>query len=234
VSEHLARGGDACLVEGETLFLSRGAQRTALARVSEIPIAFAGAARHNVANALAAAGGAWALGFPAPAIANALTRFASDPIQNPGRANVWKVAGATFFLDFAHNPHGMRALAGMMAAIPATRRALVIGQAGDRDDESIRDLARAAWTMRPDRVIVKELESYLRGRERGVVPKILCDEFRAAGAGDAVLSRHESELDAVRAALDWARPGDVILLTVHEHRGDVMALLDAAAAPSAR
>ena len=229
VAGHLARGGDACLLEGETLVFARGAERTALASVAEIPIAFAGAARHNVANALAAAGGAWALGLPASAIANVLTTFASDPIQNPGRANVWKVGGATFFLDFAHNPHGMRALAGMMAAIPATRRGLVIGQAGDRDDESIRDLARGAWTMRPDRVFVKELESYLRGRERGVVPKILCDEFRAAGAGDAALSRHESELDAVRSALDWARPGDVILLTVHENRSEVMARLDEAA-----
>ena len=87
--------------------------------------------------------------------------------------------------------------------------------------------------MRPDRVFIKELEEYLRGRERGVVPAILDGEFRALGAGEGVVSRYEGELDAVRAALDWARPGDLILLTVHEHRRDVIEILDALGAKSA-
>jgi len=129
-------------------------------------------------------------------------------------------------VDFAHNPHGVDALARMMAAMPGTRRAILLGQAGDRDDASIRELARSAWTMRPDRIFIKELEEYLRGRERGVVPAILESEFRALGAGEGVVSRHEGELDAVRAALAWARPGDLLLLTVHEHRDEVIGLLD--------
>jgi hypothetical protein len=59
-------------------------------------------------------------------------------------------------------------------------------------------------------------------------------EFRALGAGEGVVSRHERELDAVRAALAWAKPGDLILLTVHEHRGDVIGLLDELAVGRAR
>ncbi len=226
VTEHLARGGEACLLDGDALVFARGEERRTVARVGEVPLTFGGAARHNIANALAAIGGAMALGLPMEAITRALTSFVSDPLHNPGRANVWKVGGATVIVDFAHNPHGMGALARMMAAMPSTRRAIVMGQAGDRDDASIRELAQSAWTMRPDRIFIKELEEYLRGRERGVVPAILEEEFRALGAGGGVVSRHEGELDAVQAAIDWARPGDLILLTIHEHRDDVIGLLD--------
>lgn len=226
VARHLAGGGDGCLLEGDTLVFARGGSRAPVAPVGEIPIAFGGAARHNVANALAAIGGAMALGLPADAIGRALRAFRSDPGQNPGRANVWNLSGVTAIVDFAHNPHGVEALARMTAALPATRRALVIGQAGDRDDASIRDLARAAWAMRPDRIFVKELEDYLRGRERGAVPAILEREFRELGAAAPSLSRHEGELAAIHEALAWARAGDLVLLTTHERRRDVIELLN--------
>ena len=226
VTAHLARGGDACLLDGDALVFARGAERRVVARLAEVPLTFGGAARHNIANALAAIAGAFAVSIPLDAITRALASFVSDPEHNPGRANIWNVAGAKVIVDFAHNPHGMDALARMMAAMPAARRGLVIGQAGDRDDESIRELARSGWTMRPDRIFVKELEVYLRGRERGVVPAMLEAEFRALGAGDGVLSRHEGELDAVRAALAWLKPGDLLLLTVHEDREGVAALLN--------
>jgi cyanophycin synthetase len=233
LAAHLAAGGQACFLDGNALVLARGGERLALARLDEVPLTFGGAARHNVANALCAIGAASALALPVEAITRALTTFASDRERNPGRANVWTIGGASIILDFAHNPHGLDALARMMVALPAGRRAIVLGQAGDRDDASIRDLARSAWSMRPDHVFIKELEEYLRGRERGVVPAILESEFRALGAGEGVCSRYDGELDAVRAALHWARPGDLILLTVHEHRDDVMQLLDAVGAKSA-
>ncbi|HEU4334882.1 MAG TPA: Mur ligase family protein [Candidatus Eisenbacteria bacterium] len=229
VARHLAGGGDGCLLEGDTLVFARAGSRSPVARVGEIPIAFGGAARHNVANALAAIGGAMALGLPADAIGRALRAFRSDPGRNPGRANVWDLGGVTAIVDFAHNPHGVEALARMTAALPAARRALVIGQAGDRDDASIRDLARAAWAMRPDRIFVKELEDYLRGRERGAVPAILEGEFRELGAAASSLSRHDGELAAIHEALAWSRPGDLVLLTTHERRREVILLLDSLA-----
>jgi cyanophycin synthetase len=232
LAPHLGRGGDAAYLDGDSLVWARGGERRVLARLAEVPMTFGGAARHNVANALGAIAAAEALSIPQEAIADALRSFASDPARNPGRANVWRVGGATIVLDFAHNPHGMRALAGMMASLPAERRAIVTGQAGDRDDASIRELAQSAWTMRPDRIFIKELEEYLRGRKRGVVPAILEAEFRALGAGEGVLSRHDREIDAVRAAIDWARPGDLILLTIHEHRREVMEILDGLGAKS--
>jgi UDP-N-acetylmuramyl tripeptide synthase len=178
-----------------------------------------------VANALAAIGVAAALGLPDEAIRAGLVGFDTGFSTNPGRANVWKLDGVTAIVDFAHNPHGLEALAHMTAALPAQRRAIVIGQAGDRDDESIREFARAAWAIRPEHVFIKEMEVYLRGREPGIVPALIESELLRAGAGPHLLSRWPTELAAVHAALAWARAGDLLLLTTHAQREEVVALL---------
>ena len=230
LAAHLASGGEACVLDGDMLERVRGNQWREIVPVAEVPIAFGGAARHNLANVLAAIGVAAALGLPDDAIRRGLTAFASDPERNPGRANVWRFGGITAIVDFAHNPHGLAALAAMVAALPARRRAIVIGQAGDRDDDSIRELARAAWAVRPDRVYIKEMEIYLRGREPGAVPDLIEAELRRCGAPPEALVRCDSELDAVRAALDWAREGDLLLLTTHAQRDQVIDVLRSAAA----
>jgi cyanophycin synthetase len=223
---HLERDGWAAFRDGDALVIARGRERRVVTRVAEVPIAFGGAAPHNVANALAAIGLAATLGLPDTAIRAGLAGFASDPRTNPGRANVWRLGGVTAIVDYAHNPHGLAALAALVASMPATRRGLVIGQAGDRDDASIREFARAAWAMAPAHVFVKEMESYLRGRELGAVPAILDDELRRAGAGDSARSHWSTELDAVRGALGWARDGDLLLLTTHAQRDEVIGLLE--------
>ena len=225
LAAHVGSGGEACVLDGGTLVLLRGRERRGIASVAEVPIAFGGAARHNVANALAAIGVAVALGLKEAAIRAGLLGFDSDVRTNPGRANVWRLGGATAIVDFAHNPHGLEALAHMIAAMPARRRGIVIGQAGDRDDDAIREFARAAWAMAPEAVFIKEMEVYLRGREPGVVPALIEAELRSAGAGSGTISRWPTELAAVHAALAWARDGDLLLLTTHAQRDEVIALL---------
>src|SRR6185436_1517211 len=101
-----------------------------VARVDEIPSALAGTARHNLANALAAIAVASALDLPLAAITRGLASFAGAA-ANPGRSNLWSVNGARVIVDFAHNPHGLRAMVEMARGLEARRRGLVVGQAGD-------------------------------------------------------------------------------------------------------
>ncbi len=216
----------ATVEDGRFVLVHRGTA-TPLAGVDEAPVTLGGAARYNVANALAAALAAWVLGLPVGAIRAGLTGFARDNAHNPGRLNRFQLDGAQLLVDFAHNPHGLGALAGVARALPAARRLVVIGQAGDRDDEAIRGLARAAWAMGPDRVILKEMPKYLRGRAPGEIPAMLRDELRRAGAPDAAIEDAPGEVAAVEQALAWARPGDLLLLTVHAERDAVLALLAA-------
>jgi UDP-N-acetylmuramyl tripeptide synthase len=194
--------------------------------VADIPITFGGIATHNVANVLAAAAAATALGIEADVIAGALREFGRDLDDNPGRANLLDLGGIRLLLDFAHNPHGMSAIVKLAQTIPAGRRLLLVGQAGDRNDDAIRALARSAWELEPDYVIVKDMEGYLRGRAPGEVPEILAEEFTRLGLPAEALSRAGQEVAAVREALEWARPGDLLVLAVHEDRRAVVALLD--------
>jgi cyanophycin synthetase len=227
LAAHLAAGGDAVLLDGDRLVLARGARRReVVAAVSEVPIAFGGAARYNVANALAAIGLAGALGVPLEAMARGLAAVRNEGgVDNPGRGCLMEIDGFHVLLDYAHNPHGLAALIGFAASLPARRRLLLLGQAGDRDDQAIRELARTAWRLRPDRVIVKELPTMLRGRQPREVPAILEAELLGLGARREDLAYAATELEAVEQALDWARPGDLLLLLVHSQREEAMAVL---------
>ncbi len=225
IAGHRAGGGEAVVLEDDSVVRYRGDERVMILPVDRIPITMGGAARYNVSNVLGVVGAACALGISDDVIARALEQFRPSHIDNPGRLNVFDLGGATVIVDFAHNPHGVRALGEMARAMPAVRRLFMVGQGGDRDDDSIRELARAVWSMEPDCVVVKEMPKYLRGRELGVVPAMIEAELAVAGAPPEAIIHADSEFSGVRAALEWARPGDLLLLTAHEHRTEMLDLM---------
>ncbi len=225
---HLEAGGEGSWLEGEApregrLVRQAAGRREVIAPLAEVPAAFGGAARHNVANALAAAALATAVGLPLAAQRAGLAAFDSDPAHNPGRANRIALEDCTALVDYAHNPHGVNALRGLVESLPAARRIALLGHAGDRSEEAIRGLARAVWELGPVHVVIKEMPELLRGREPGMVPAFLEDELRRLGAGS--IERAPSELEGVRRALQAARPGDLLLLLVHVQREAVLDLL---------
>ncbi len=225
ILEHRQQGGEAVVLEHGDIVRYRGDERTVVLPVERVPITMDGAARYNVANVLGVIGAAGALGIPDEVSAGALEHFRPSHRDNPGRLNVFQLGDARVIVDFAHNPHGVRALGEMARAMTAERRLILVGQAGDRDDESIRDLGRAAWSMGPDCVVVKEMPKYLRGRALGAIPAMIEEELALAGAGPEAIVHADSEMDGVRAALEWARPGDLVLLTAHERRADMLEMM---------
>ena len=132
--------------------------------------------------------------------------------ENPGRCNVYALDGFKVLIDFAHNPAAMSALFDMARAIQAERRVLCFGQAGDRTDELIRELARDAWAIGLERIIVSELPKYHRGREHGDVFRLIRDELLKCGASDEQIGHHEEEMESFADALEWAQPGDLVIL----------------------
>ena len=214
LQEGLADGGDVFTVENGEMVYRSGDQRRALLALAEIPMTLGGAASHNVANALGAAGLAAALGIPLDAIAAGLRDTRRE--DHPGRLNVYEFDGVKAIVDFAHNPHGLQALFETGRSLHAERRLVLIGQAGDRSDEAIRALADAAWAMQPDRIIIKEMGRYARGRSQGEVPGMLRQRFLELGAPAETIGYQEHELAGVREAVEWSRRGDVLILLVHE------------------
>ena len=189
-----------------------------LVDVAAIPAARGGAARYNVRNAMTAAGLAHALGIGDGAIARGLAGFASTPETNPGRGNVFAVGGATALVDFAHNAHGVQALAETVGGAPAERRLVLLSQPGDRTDREIRAFASALGALGADRYVVTELPGYLRGREPGVTPALLREALLASGAAPEAIREAADPAAGVREALAWAAPGDLLLLLVLSHR----------------
>jgi UDP-N-acetylmuramyl tripeptide synthase len=221
--EHLAADGTVCTLDRGRVALRHGSRVEPVVAVAKVPVCFGGAARHNVANALAATALAHALGLANDAIKRGLLSMQVE--DNPGRANLYQVGEVKVLLDFAHNPHGLEAMVAMAAQLEAKRRLLVIGQAGDRSDTDIRDLARAASALRFQRIIIKRLDKYRRSRAPGETAALLREEFLSQGYKARELGASNAETTALRNALRWAGPGDLIVYLAHEDREGVMAML---------
>ncbi len=220
-------GGSAAFVKDGIMTLAKGGDQFAILPVVDFQPGLGGAARYNISNALGAIALAAALNLPVAAMRDAMANFQATPQENPGRGNFFEVGGIQVLIDFAHNPHGVAALADAVKHIAAKRRLFLLGQAGDRSDEDIREMTRKVWDARPDMVVVKEIENKLRGRKLGEIPAIIVDELRTLGAPqDTMLVVADTEFASVRKAIEWAKPGDFLVLLLHVDRKPTMALLD--------
>ena len=225
IREHMGSGGRAVVVSDGLLVRLHGEASRVVIPVADAPVTLGGAASYNISNVLGALALSPSLGVPDDASRAALKSFLPTPDRLPGRTNVLELGGVTVLVDFAHNPHGMDALVDMVLRMPAGRRLVVIGQAGDRDDASVRALARSSVRMLPERIIVKEMERHLRGREPGAVPGIIMEELKASGS-DAQIGQAAGEVEAVRDALTWCKEGDLLVFPIHAEREAVLKLLE--------
>ena len=214
VCAHVGNGGTAFVLDGDDMLLLEGDSSELICRSEDVPITIGGAARHNIANALGAAALCRALGFGISDLRTGLTSMTQD--DNPGRGNLYRLGDFTVLVDFAHNPEALAALLDMAKRLPAKRKALCFGQAGDRPDDLIRELARGAWQSGLDQVFVSELAKYHRGRDAGEVYAIIRDELFECGAKAAQVVHNEQEIDSLNAALKWAEPGDLVVMLALE------------------
>jgi cyanophycin synthetase len=223
-----ARGGGTCAVREGRLVLHHAGQEWVLGDVVRLPLTLEGAASYNVANLAAAALAGAALGLPLASVANTVRRFGAVPQDNPGRLERWRLRGAQVLIDFAHNPDALGQLLRTARALRPQRLCLLLGQAGNRDDDAIAELARTAAGFEPDCIVIKELPRVLRGRALGEVPALIERALLAAGVAAERISAEPDEETAARKLLDAARPGDVIVLPVHtrEVRERLHAILD--------
>src|SRR6478672_985956 len=232
VRRHAASGdGRGYAVDGGVIVELASGRSTPIIEVRRVPITIGGVARHNVANALAAAAAARGLGLSIDQVADGLADFRPSADLAPGRLNLFRVGSTIVIVDFAHNEAGVSAVLDVaegIAAGAAGRAASVtaiVGTAGDRPDDTLRGIARIA-ASRAQRVVIKETLKYLRGRSReGVVGEMLAG-VKAAGRSPSEVTVYETETAALRGELanGDGRPR-VIVLMCHEERDEVFELL---------
>jgi cyanophycin synthetase len=244
VDGHTQRGGAAMVLQpsddGELLALRHGSRTMPLIYAHLIPATLQGRARMNVANALAAAGAAWAAGAHLHDIRQGLRTFSTSFFQAPGRLNEVDVRGFKVIIDYCHNVDGMRRLtefvdltmsgsgpvrrgtrgdgdgrsSGNGASATRSGRAIgVIGIPGDRRDEDQRQYgALAAQSF--DEIIVRE-DKNPRGRRRGETAEHVLEGIRSAQASGARVQQAEAvldELEAARAGMRRAKVGDLVVV----------------------
>jgi cyanophycin synthetase len=218
---------------------ANGDAEAEIVEVARIPIAVGGLARHNVANALAAAAGARGMGASIAEVRDGMVDFAPDAAHSPGRLNLFRLGQRVVIVDFAHNEAGIAAILDVaegIAAGAAARAApitAIIGTAGDRPDDTLRGIGRIA-ASRAQRVAIKQTLKYLRGRSAESVVGELLAGVRAAGMPADDVPVYQTETDALRAELNGStasgggrRPDGarVIVLMCHEEREAVFELL---------
>ena len=240
VGRHRERGGRAYLVRNGVVLEANGGGERPIVEVAEIPIAIGGLARHNVANALAAAGGARGLGATIEEVGRGLSDFAPSAERSPGRLNLFRLGAKVVIVDFAHNEAGVGAVLDVaegIAAGAAGRAApitTIIGTAGDRPDDTLRGIGRIA-AERSQRVAIKQTLKYLRGRTAQSVVGELMVGVVAGGFSAEDVPIYASETDALQAELNGAAGAGahggrsdaprVVVLMCHEDRDGVFGLL---------
>lgn len=214
-----------CHVRDGHLLLRHAGVVHDLGAVAAMPLTLDGHARYNIANLAAAALAATAMGIPAQAIANTCTTFGTAPEDNEGRMHRCQLGGVEVVIDYANNADGLQQV--LQAADTARgkgRLAVMLGHAGNRADADYRALARIAVDNGADLCLLRRHDDYLRGREPGAVAAVIADELQRL-TGDAQRWRIDAdEVESVRAALAWARSGDLLLLVVHSHDARLQAI----------
>ena len=228
VQAHLAHGGELLTVQGGAFVRLLRGNAEVLCRVEEAPITFGGAARHNIANALAAAAVAFALGLPATAISEALRTFGSRAEDNPGRGQVVRTRyGVRVLLDYGHNPAGLRELFHLARTLVGKggRVLSVHTQPGDRTEEDTKALTLEIALASPRWIVLWESDEYRRGRAPGEIAGALRRTLVAAGFDETSIADAYSEADAIGRALAVATPADVVVVAPHIERATVSELL---------
>ncbi|HEY5025833.1 MAG TPA: UDP-N-acetylmuramoyl-L-alanyl-D-glutamate--2,6-diaminopimelate ligase [Acidimicrobiales bacterium] len=162
----------------------------------------------HVANALAAATTAAALGVPEDVIVSGLHH--ATPI--PGRFEVLSTAAPfTIAVDYAHTPEGLRVVLDSARQLAAGHRVLcVFGCGGDRDRDKRPAMGAVAARYADVAIVTSD-------NPRNEDPEAIIGEVVAGvPAGMEVLVRTE-RADAIELAVDLAAPGDVVVVAGKGH-----------------
>jgi cyanophycin synthetase len=171
IDAHIAAGGRAVYLRGSDIVLAAPGMENTIADSRAFPFTLDGAARHNIANALAAVGALICAGHSPAFISEGLRTFRSDAEHNPLRLNLAMLSGVQVLVDYAHNSSAYKAVAETGRALTRGRMIGVITAPGDRRDQELADVGRIC-AERFDELIIYEMDD-LRGRPAGVTAGVI-------------------------------------------------------------
>ncbi|WP_299637520.1 cyanophycin synthetase [uncultured Ruegeria sp.] len=215
VKEHIKAGGKAIVLEkgmsGDMLTIYDNGLHIPVLWSHLIPATLEGKAIFNVQNAMFAAAMAYSFGVDLDNIRHGLRTFDTSYFQAPGRMNVYDEHSFKVILDYGHNPAALKAMAALADQLEIKgRRLCVVAMPGDRRNEDIVDGA-AALAGHFDHFICKA-DDRRRGRGHDEVPQMMRQALIDNGVDDASITIIPDEVEAVKAGLEQAAPGDLLVI----------------------
>jgi cyanophycin synthetase len=198
IEEHCKRGGVACFTDDQYIILRQGVhQYRRIQKINHIPITMEGRAVFNIYNVLAAVLAAHAVGCTTEQIKNTLFTFSNNAKDTPGRVNMFRINNSQVLVDYAHNPHGLRAIGTLISSYKDQQKVGILTGVGDRRDEDIIAYGKIAGEIFD--VVIIRFDKDTRGRG--------CDEIAhllKVGIQDSGNNPHVLQIDEEIEALDYA------------------------------
>jgi len=215
--------------EGMTLYIENGwivhHDLGPVVQVSAIPLTLGGRAQYNTENAMAAIGLAYAIGCTTNAMKQGVSALVPTSTDSRGRSNWLRYNDADVFVDFAHNPDGIRRVVEMGQRWDAVRKGIVLGQAGDRRDDEIQGIGYQAAALNAHAYFLKELPGHSYNRDPNEVVQLLSDALQERGISQDKIFFSKSDIEGAEQAMDWVQEGDLLILLSHEQLDDVMKMV---------
>lgn len=208
---HCRAGGIAAVYEENKLTIIDGGRKLPVCHVNEVPITFDGMAEFNIANALPAILAGYVQGFAIENIRLALKTFHPSPEQTPGRLNIFRLRDFTLMIDYAHNPHGVKALGKFISHYSTGKRTGIIAGVGDRRDEDLAALGREAAQVF-DEIIIRT-DDDLRGRTVDQIFQLISSGIHQVRP-ELEVPLIASEEEALRTAVLQSKPGSFVVVLV--------------------
>lgn len=208
IREHSRRNGLAAIYEDGYLSILEGKWTLRVEKAVNIPVTMGGMAPFMIANALASCLATFAQGVDIELIRQGVRTFQMSAEQTPGRMNLFEVKDYQVLVDYAHNPHGFRAVGDFVRNWSGGKIG-VVGGPGDRRDEDLILLGSISAEIF-DRIIIKE-DQDARGRKPGEVADLITkgvDQVNSDLNCEIILN----EAEATNKALNQAQNNDLVVI----------------------
>ncbi|MEL7408351.1 MAG: cyanophycin synthetase, partial [Cyanobacteria bacterium J06558_2] len=208
IIDHARRNGLAAVYENGYLSIREGKWTLRIEKATNIPMTMGGMAPFMIANALASCLAAFAQGVDIELIRQGVRTFQMSAAQTPGRMNLFDVRDYRVLIDYAHNPHGFKAVGDFVRNCSGNKIG-VVGGPGDRRDEDLISLGTISADLF-DHIIIKE-DLDPRGRKRGEVADLISKGIYQEQPNtncEVILE----EVEAINRALNLAQADDLVVI----------------------
>lgn len=210
IKNHINCGGSAIYEEDNYIIFNKGGRESRVVDIRKIPFCYKGISKSNVRNVMASIVAIDTIYNNHKNIAKVLQELECDLYINPGRQNIISIENYKLMLDYGHNKEAFEEVFTIAKSLNPSKITAIIAAAGDRRDEDIKDLGRAASKF-CDNIIIRE-QADRRGRKIGETAKLIENALIDEGFNCENIQIIHKEEEAIIQAMKNAVNNELIII----------------------